>query len=705
MKKRLNLKESIYKKLHIRFAIAALAFLLWTVFFVGGIVFLIIYVTDPEWYFIPLILLFAIDFFTALFICNSSSQIDFKVSWLTVLLVLPFAGALLYLLFAQKITTKGKKKKRNNAINRFLWSNRDDAKETLKILKEENPDAYLIANPIYKNSFYGIYNDSEMTYFPLGELGYPELIEELKKAKKYIFFEYFIIERGEFFDNIYNILKQKAAEGLEVRMIYDDFGSNSKVNSLFFVEARKYGIKCFPFNRMRPALDIRQNSRNNRKICIIDGVVGFTGGCNIADEYINLVNRFGKWKDNILKIKGRAVNGFVNTFISDWNVFFRETEKIENRENYLFESNISLRNDVNIKPDGYIQPFGELPFDSETPCRDTYLNIILKAKKYVYISTPYLIPDNEILTALECAAKSGVDVRIITPGTPDKKIVYSATRSYYARLIVSGVKIYEYVPGFNHEKVIVADDNLAMTGTCNLDFRSMYLHLENSVFIANANSIVSIKDDLEDMIKDSKKVDESKYLNVKFFKKLWRSILRIIAPLLWGDFMENKIEIKCENISKVYGNDKDGNSKVIALQNVNFSIKKGEFVFILGPSGAGKSTLLNILGGMDSATDGKYYLNDKDVTAMKYKELSNFRRTDIGFVFQFYNLVPTLTAYENVYLASSLVDKHFDSMKMLELVGLKNRGKNFPSQLSGGEQQRVAIARALVKNPTILLCD
>ena len=152
--------------------------------------------------------------------------------------------------------------------------------------------------------------------------------------------------------------------------------------------------------------------------------------------------------------------------------------------------------------------------------------------------------------------------------------------------------------------------------------------------------------------------------------------------------MENKIEIKCENISKVYGNDKDGNSKVIALQNVNFSIKKGEFVFILGPSGAGKSTLLNILGGMDSATDGKYYLNDKDVTAMKYKELSNFRKTDIGFVFQFYNLVPTLTAYENVYLASSLVDKHFDSMKMLELVGLKNRGKNFPSQLSGGEQQR-----------------
>ena len=331
MKKRLNLKESIYKKLHIRFAIAALAFLLWTIFFVGGIVFLIIYVTDPEWYFIPLILLFAIDFFTALFICNSSSQIDFKVSWLTVLLVLPFAGALLYLLFAQKITTKGKKKKRNNAINRFLWSNRDDAKETLKILKEENPDAYLIANPIYKNSFYGIYNDSEMTYFPLGELGYPELIEELKKAKKYIFFEYFIIERGEFFDNIYNILKQKGAEGLEVRMIYDDFGSNSKVNSLFFVEARKYGIKCFPFNRMRPALDIRQNSRNHRKICIIDGVIGFTGGCNIADEYINLVNRFGKRKDNILKIKGRAVNGFVNTFISDWNVFFRETEKIENR--------------------------------------------------------------------------------------------------------------------------------------------------------------------------------------------------------------------------------------------------------------------------------------------------------------------------------------------------------------------------------------
>ena len=169
--------------------------------------------------------------------------------------------------------------------------------------------------------------------------------------------------------------------------------------------------------------------------------------------------------------------------------------------------------------------------------------------------------------------------------------------------------------------------------------------------------------------------------------------------------MEDKVEIRCENISKIYGNAKDENSQVVALKDVNFTINKGEFVFILGPSGAGKSTLLNILGGMDYATSGKYYLNDKDITAMKYKELSNFRKEDIGFVFQFYNLVPTLTAYENVYLASSLVDKHFDSMKMLELVGLRNRGKNFPSQLSGGEQQRVAIARALVKNPTILLCD
>lgn len=168
---------------------------------------------------------------------------------------------------------------------------------------------------------------------------------------------------------------------------------------------------------------------------------------------------------------------------------------------------------------------------------------------------------------------------------------------------------------------------------------------------------------------------------------------------------EKQTEIKCENITKIYGNEKDGSSQVCALKDVNFTINKGEFVFILGPSGAGKSTLLNILGGMDSATSGNYFLNEKNVTAMKYKELSNFRREDIGFVFQFYNLVPTLTAYENVYIASSLADKHFDSEKMLELVGLKNRGKNFPSQLSGGEQQRVAIARALVKNPTILLCD
>lgn len=532
MKKRSNFIESVQKRLHLRFLIAALTFLLSTIFVVGGIILLVLYVTDPSFYFIPLILLFVIDFLIGLFICNSSSQVDFKVSWLTVLLCLPFAGALLYLLFAQKTTTKGKKKRRNNAINRFLWTNKVECKDVLKDLKDENPDAYALSNPIYKNSFYSVYKNSELNYYNWGQLGYPEIIKELKTAKKFIFFEYFIIERGKFFDEIYEILKEKAKEGVDVRMIYDDFGSNAKVHSLFFVEARKAGIKCFPFNRMRPALDIRQNSRNHRKILVIDGVIGFTGGCNIADEYINEVNRFGLWRDNIIKIKGPAINNFVNTFIADWNQFFKDTEMIGDNKGFYFEENIGLHPELEIKPSGYIQPFAEQPFDSETPCRDTYLGIISRARKYVYISTPYLIPDSEIIAALECAAKSGVDVRIVTPGIPDKKMVYSATRSYYARLLVAGVKIFEYTPGFNHAKVIVSDDTLAMSGTCNLDFRSMYLHLENMIFIANSTEIYHIREDLEDMIKYSKKVNESLYLNVRMFKKLWWSILRVLAPLL-----------------------------------------------------------------------------------------------------------------------------------------------------------------------------
>ena len=519
------------KPSHFRFIVAALVFLIGTIVLVGLFFVLILIESIGRYFYIPILTIILIDIICGLFIANSQSQVDFKVSWLAILLCLPLIGAILYLLYAQKITTKGKRALRRNVINKKIKEGRTDSTEILNELKVKNNDAYVIANKIYKQSYFSLYKNTSFEYYPMGEQGFPVMIEELKKAKKFIFFEYFIIESGKFFDEIYSILIQKAKEGIDVRMIYDDFGSVAKINSYFYKDAEKNGIKCFPFNRLRPMVDIRQNSRDHKKILVIDGVVGFSGGCNIADEYINKVVRFGVWKDNIFMLKGEAVNGLTTMFLSTWFINKKHGSN-ENPKDYFFDKMKDVRNDVVPSFDGYFQPFQEVPFDGENVLRDAFLQIITSSRKYCYISTPYLIPDSEILTALETAAKSGVDVRIVTPGIPDKKIVYSITRSYYANLLLSGVKIYEYTPGFNHAKIIVSDDTVSITGTGNLDFRSFYLHFEDSVLICLSPKIKDIRNDLLGMMNDGKIVKVEEYLNIPLHKKIIWALLRILAPLV-----------------------------------------------------------------------------------------------------------------------------------------------------------------------------
>lgn len=530
-KKVKTIKKKKRKNSHVRFIIAALVFLIGTIVIVGGLAALILSESFGKFFYIPLIVVLLVDFICGIFIANSQSQVDFKVCWLTVLLCLPLIGAILYLLYAQKITTKGKKALRRNIINKKLMEGKEDSSLVLAEIKEKDPSVYPIVNKLYKQSLASIYKNTNFEYYPLGELGFPVMIEELKKAKKFIFFEYYIIESGYFFDDIYKILKEKANEGVDVRMMYDDFGSDAKINSFFYVDARKNGIQCFPFNRLRPAVDIRQNNRDHRKILVIDGVVGFSGGCNIADEYINKRIRFGKRKDNIFMLKGEAVNGLTNLFISSWMLNKRKFKE-EDPKNYFYDKMIAYREDIKPTFEGYFQPFGEVPFDGEYGTRDAILQMILSSQKYCYISTPYLIPDSEIITALETAAKSGVDVRIVTPGIPDKKLVYSITRSYYANLLLNGVKIYEYTPGFNHAKIFVSDDKIAITGTTNLDFRSLYLHFEDCVLICLSPKIEKIRDDILEMVKEGKKVDVKDYLHIKFHKKLAWALLRILSPLV-----------------------------------------------------------------------------------------------------------------------------------------------------------------------------
>lgn len=525
MSKKVNKKK---KNLHLRFFFVLADFLIETAIFIALVFFFINYETYRIYYWIPIILITLFDIILGLFIANTKVEIDFKLSWLAIVIVLPFLGGMLYLMFAHKITTKKRKKIRNNPLKQFLRSNKYDASKEHQELLKEDSDSYKIAKYL-DYCGYPIYQNTNFSYYESGEKGFPVILEELEKAKKFIFIEYFIIEFGEFYNSIYEILKKKAKEGVKVIFLYDDFGTSMKLNSFYYKEVRKDGIECYPFNRISPTINIRQNSRDHKKIIIIDGVVGFTGGCNLADEYINKIKRFGYWKDNIVRIKGKAVDSLTLPFLGSYYFASKKTLSFdefsyENNKNYL---------DIDVsKFNSFIAPFSDIPFDTEAITKNVYLSLINSAKRYIYLSTPYLVPDDELVNALNNAAKRGADVKIITPGIPDKKLIYQVTRSYYSEFIIKGIKIYEFTPGFNHEKMMVVDDKMAYTGTCNFDYRSMYLNMEDGLFISLDDEILKMKDSMLKMIKKSKLQDIEKYIHAPLIKRWYRSLLRVVAPLM-----------------------------------------------------------------------------------------------------------------------------------------------------------------------------
>jgi len=486
-----------------------------------------------QYWWVAIAILLVFNFFLAIFVLNTKVQEDFKSSWLAVIAMFPIFGCLIYILFANKLTTNRKKKYRFNPINQLLLNTRRESNETLDEISKNDINVGKTYQYVYSNCLNGVYKDSEVTYFNYGQNGFPIMIEELKKAKKFIFIEYFIIEDGEIFKKIYEILKEKVKTGVDARLIYDDFGSVKTISSSFFKKARKDGIKCFAFNKVRPFMDIRQNCRDHRKILVIDGVVGFTGGCNLADEYANLKVRFGNWRDNIVMVKGKGVEGLTSVFLSSWVLNDRkDKEKVkENYKDFMFDSNSYLL-EKNIKTSGFVASFGEIPFDGEDRAKAIILSLISCAKKSIKISTPYLIPDSEIIEALCLASKSGIDVSIVTPKIPDKKIVNSVTKSHYSVLIHSGIKIYEYKPGFNHAKIYLIDDELCMTGTVNLDYRSLYLHFENAILLYKCDCLKDIVSDMDSMISLSEKIVDKKYINPRLYRRIYWSLLRLFAPLL-----------------------------------------------------------------------------------------------------------------------------------------------------------------------------
>ena len=426
-----------------------------------------------------------ISLLSVLWILNKKSIL--LISWDTMLIMaFPVFGLLLYMLFGQSRIADYMQIQYEKIRRESLPYLQPDP-EIYEKIEEQDPSAAVQSEYICRLSAFPAHTNTEAEYFQVGDDMFPVLVQELEQAEHYIYIEYFIINDGVMWRTILDILERKAAEGVDVRLIYDGFGCLTTLPHKYDRFLEEKGIKCRVFNPFRPMLNIIQNNRDHRKICVIDGKTGFTGGINLADEYINQRERFGHWKDTAVVLRGEAVWNMTLMFLHMWNVINAIREPID-YEKYFPHA----YHPEEFTGNGFIQPFSDTPLDGEVLGENIYLNIINRAKRYVYICTPYLIIDNEMMTALCLAAKGGVDVRIMTPGVPDKKMVFLLTQSYYEQLIEAGVKIYEYQPGFLHAKSFVCDDEIAVVGTINLDYRSLYLHFEDGVWIYRNNVIKDI---------------------------------------------------------------------------------------------------------------------------------------------------------------------------------------------------------------------
>lgn len=439
-------------------------------------------------------------------IASGTGKPTYKIAWIIPIVFFPVFGALFYLLLGSRGTGKGLHRKMA-AVDRRTTEFLTSGTSLLAEFAQEDGQAASQARYIQEYVGFPLYRHSFSQFYPLGELKFARMKEELSQAQRYIFLEYFIISKGVMWDTILEILVAKARAGVEVRLIYDDAGCILSLPHKYDQKLEALGIKTARFHPILPIISPRLNSRDHRKLTVIDGEIGFTGGINLADEYINAYEKHGHWKDSGIMIKGEAVWSLAVMFLAMWEYLRGSKEDYERfRPPQLGKAPGGSA--------GYIQPYGTSPSGREAVGEIVYLNLINRAQRYVYINTPYLILDSEMLTALSSAAKSGVDVRIVTPHIADKRFVHAVTRSYYPILLEAGVRIYEYTPGFMHSKTFVADDKVAVVGTINLDYRSLYLHFENGVWLYGTASVLQIRDDFLQTLEFCAEVSESLYRNL-----------------------------------------------------------------------------------------------------------------------------------------------------------------------------------------------
>lgn len=446
-----------------------------------------------------------------------------RLVWTITILALPVFGISLYLMFGRNGLTRSTRRKYAKVEEQFSRELTQD-RTILEDLREQNIYIHNQQYYIRASSGYPVYRNTDVRFFPQTDLILEAMLEDLRNAREFIFMEYFAVQDSQVFHRIEEILLEKISQGVEVRFIYDDFGSIGFVKPSFMRRLNESGIQCRIFNPLVPFLYIFMNHRDHRKITVIDNRISYTGGFNLADEYFNITHPYGHWKDTGIRLEGDAVRSHTIMFLEMWN-------SIQNTDvdyaGYL--KNHKLLPDMKR---GFIQPYSDTPLDNVTLGENVYMNIIKNAARYVYITTPYLIIDNEMEKELRLAAERGVDVRIITPAIPDKKMVFLLTQSYYTTLIRSGVRIYQYTPGFIHAKDYVCDDRAAVVGTINMDYRSLYLHFECATYLYDCPAVMDVKKDFMETFALCNEIGLEYCQKRSVFVRCFQCVLRLFSPLL-----------------------------------------------------------------------------------------------------------------------------------------------------------------------------
>ena len=455
------------------------------------------------------------------YVINTRANPAIKLSWCVLIAVFPVFGVVLYFYvqtdLGSRLTLKQQKRTREQTRKYVL-----PQKELVEKIAGEDPAFYNFVRYMHRWADAPVFGNTDAEYFPLGDDAFPRMLEELEKAEKFIFLEYFILAPGYMWDSILQILARKAKEGVDVRLMYDGSCAVASLPYRYPEELESMGIRCKVFSPFRPFVSTHYNNRDHRKILVIDGHTAFTGGINIQDRYINREQVYGHWKDNALMLKGDGVRSFTLMFLQFWNA----SEKEKEYARYLTEP-------TQADPaKGYVIGYGDSPLDEEMVGKMVYLNILNQAKRYVYIMTPYLILDNEMVTALQFAAKRGVDVRIVLPHIPDKRTAFAIARNHYPELTDAGVKIYEYTPGFIHGKVFLSDDIHAVVGTINLDYRSLYLHYECAAYLYRVEALKDIREDFEKTMEVSMPVVQGKAWGWGIIGRFAGWLLKVAAPLM-----------------------------------------------------------------------------------------------------------------------------------------------------------------------------